>query len=272
MARDKLQHLEEIFNLLDKDVPSTSEVAELVATIIQVVKEAKEFLEKQAIENKKDLNSFVNRLAEQEVIKISEAIDNLKDKAEKVIKSINEKTKLDLDLITKNLYLELTKLRSLIPKKADFSEVYDKIKEVESKIVPVKDIEPAEVRDKLESLEKEERLKINAIHKLREELDELKKKIDSKIMPMGVSGSSGGGRIVKIYSLSSVLDGVTKTFALPAFWRVLNVHSTSFPNSAFEPITDYTTDGNLMKITFTSAIDASTILAAGQTLLIEYAE
>src|SRR3990167_6428327 len=136
---DKLSQLEEIVKILDKDVPSTSEVAELVATIIQVVKETKEFLEKQAIDNKKELNSFVNRVTEQEVQKIAEALDVLEKKAEKVIKSINEKTKLDLDLITKNLYLELAKLRNLIPKEADFTEVYDKIKEVESKIPTLPD-------------------------------------------------------------------------------------------------------------------------------------
>ena len=142
MSEEQLKKLEEIlkkieaYETLGGDVPTTKEVAELVATIIHVVRETKDFLENQAIENKQDLNNLVNRLTEQEVIKIAEALDVLEKKAEKVVKSINEKTKLDLDLITKNLYLELSKLRNLIPKEADFTEVYDKIKEVESKIVP----------------------------------------------------------------------------------------------------------------------------------------
>ena len=268
----KLQKLEEIIKIVERDVPSTSEVAELVATIIQVVKETKEFLEKQAIENKKDLNSFVNRATEQEVTKIAEALDVLEKKAEKVTKSINEKTKLDLDSITKNLYLELSKLRSLIPKEANFTEVYGKIKEVEGKIPKVPDEIGAEkVRDKLESLEGEERLKIKSIYKLREELDELKKKIDSKVMPMG-GGSSGGGRIVKTYDLSDSLNGVLKTFSLPAFWRVLVVHLASSPFSASRPTTDYTTDASAMTITFTAQIDAATQLATGQSCLIEYSE
>src|SRR3990167_7247526 len=130
-----LEKFEEIVKILDKDTASVSEVADLVATIIQVVKEAKEFLEKQAIDNKKDLNNFVNRLTEQEVQKIAEALDNLEKKAEKVVKSIKEKTALDLDSITRNLYQELKKLEDSIPEKADFAEIYDKIKEVESKIV-----------------------------------------------------------------------------------------------------------------------------------------
>ena len=104
-------------------------------------------------------------------------------------------------------------------------------------------------------------------------LDELEKEMKKqKGRNYVVGGSAGGGRIVKIYSLSSQLNGVLKTFSLPAFWRVLNVHSASFPYSAFEPTTDWTSDSAAMTITFTDAIDASTELAIGQTLLIEYAE
>ena len=125
-------------------------------------------------------------------------------------------------------------------------------------------------RDGLELLPDGEKLKIEATEGLREELDKMKTKKGGVVYVGG--GSSSGGHIVKVYSLSSQLNGVLKTFSLPAFWRVLNVHSTSFPNSAFEPTTDYTTDGSVMTITFTAQIDAPTVLAAGQTLLIEYAE
>ena len=127
-----------------------------------------------------------------------------------------------------------------------------------------------DIRNKLELLSDGEKLKIDAIEDLREELDKLKMKKGGTVYVGG--GSSSGGHIVKVYSLSSQLNGVLKTFSLPAFWRVLNVHSTSFPNSAFEPTTDYMVDGSAMTITFTAQIDASTTLAAEQTLLIEYAE
>src|SRR3990167_10111687 len=158
-----LEKFEEIVKILDKDTASVSEVAELVATIIQVVKETKEFIEKQATDNKKELNSFVNRLTEQEVQKIAEALDNLEKKAEKAYKSISDKTKSDLDSLTKNLYLELIKLKNLIPKEVDFSEVNRKIDEIEKKVPNIKEIEIQKIRDELENLEGDERLKVEAI-------------------------------------------------------------------------------------------------------------
>lgn len=155
-----------------------------------------------------------------------------------------------------------------------------KVEELDTKIneVPVIDtkkiakeavtlVQPTDIRDKLEEIKTEdEKLSIEAIKDLRKELDELKK--------------AGGGRTtviattrgaVKLYDLSDQLNGVLKTFSLPAFWRVIDVKSASFPH-AFRPTTDYTTDGSAMTITFTSQIDATTTLATGQTLLVEYAE
>lgn len=80
----------------------------------------------------------------------------------------------------------------------------------------------------------------------------------------------GTGSAVKVYDLSSQLDGVLKTFTIPNNLRVLAVHMSSFPFSSARPTTDYTTTSTT--ITFTSEIDASTQLAAGQSLLVEYVE
>lgn len=128
---------------------------------------------------------------------------------------------------------------------------------------------PEEIVDKLESLEGEARLNMKAIDGLLEELEELRK-LKGKVI-MGGGGSSNGGHIVKAHDLSASLDGVTTTFSLPAFWRVISVHLSSTPNILRET-TDYTVDGTLMQITFTSAIDVSTSLSAGQSLIIIYSE
>lgn len=86
-----------------------------------------------------------------------------------------------------------------------------------------------------------------------------------------IGGAIGGGHTAKVHDLTDSLNGVTKTFALPAFWRVLNVYSTSSP-VIFRPIVDYTTDASAMTITFTSEINESTTLSSGQTLLVLYSE
>ena len=128
---------------------------------------------------------------------------------------------------------------------------------------------PQQVRDKLEVLNGNERLSIAAINNLREELDDLKKRLGRAGGTVFVGGSTRGA--VKLYDISSQLNGILKTFPLPTFWRVSDVSSSSFPH-AFRPTVDYTTDASAMTITFTSQIDAATTLATGQTVLIEYAE
>lgn len=127
---------------------------------------------------------------------------------------------------------------------------------------------PEEIRNKLESLEDDEKLPIKAIKDLQEELDKLRKQKGNIIY---AGGSTGGGKIVKSYDLSSLLNGVLKTFSLPAFYRVISVHTSSFPNT-LRATTDYTTNASAMTITFTSEIDAGTVLAGGQTVTVVYSE
>lgn len=130
----------------------------------------------------------------------------------------------------------------------------------------------APIRDSLELLPDGEKLKIEAIEKLREELDELKKLIQQKNATTYVGGGSGsGGRICKSYDLSPYLDGVTKVFSLPAMWRINSVDGSSFPN-AFRRTTDWVHDPSASTITFTSEINEATTLATGQTVIINYAE
>ena len=245
MDEIKLKKLEAIMAAMDIDTPSTQEVADLVATIISFVREAKEHLESQAIENKKELNNLVNRLTEQEVQKIGEALDNLEKKAEKVIKSINEKTQIDLDLITKNLYLELKKLEDSIPQKADFTEIYGKIKEVESKIVPFI-LKAEEVRDSLETLKENERLDISAI----KGVEKLEEKIKS--IELRPSGIGGGARGFQLY-----VDGTKRgQVSMANFIAGTNVTLTYAAAFGRNDITiSATGGGSLSVLTVTGTVD-----------------
>lgn len=127
--------------------------------------------------------------------------------------------------------------------------------------------EPIDIVDKLESLPERDKLAIEAIKGLRKELDDVKKSASKTVYTGG--GTSRGQ--VKAYDISASLNGVLKTFALPAFWRIISIQSSSFPN-AFRETIDWTQDASAMTITFTSAIDATTTLATGQTIIIIYAE
>jgi len=125
------------------------------------------------------------------------------------------------------------------------------------------------IRDGLELLKGNNRLDYTAI----KGLEELIKELISKIKPTSYIGglSSGGGRIVKSYDLSGSLNGVSKTFTLPSFWRVISILPSSYPNSLRETI-DWTSNASAMSITFTDEIEASTTLASGQTLIVIYSE
>jgi len=120
---------------------------------------------------------------------------------------------------------------------------------------------------KLESLEDDERLDVKAIKGIEELVKRLEKKIDGKVIYVG----GGDRKHSKQYDLSPYLTGVLKTFSLPAFWEVTGVVCSSFPN-ALRPIIDYTTDAGLSQIVFTSAIDAGSTLAAGQTVIVFFDE
>jgi len=77
----------------------------------------------------------------------------------------------------------------------------------------------------------------------------------------------GTGNPLYATDLSASLDGSTKTFPLPVNTRVVSVHSSSTP-FVFRETTDYTVSGTTL--TFTSGVDAPSMLASGQSLIVLY--
>lgn len=80
------------------------------------------------------------------------------------------------------------------------------------------------------------------------------------------SGGIAGRDLFKDIDISASLDGSTKTFNIPAVWNILTVNLSSFPYGALRKGIDFTWTPST--ITFTSAIDAATQLAAGQTCIL----
>lgn len=85
-------------------------------------------------------------------------------------------------------------------------------------------------------------------------------------MMLNYGGHGGNG--VFYYDLSPYLDGVTKVFTIPSNTKILQVTSSSAP-VVFRPIVDYTGSGSVT-LTFDAAIDASAMLASGQTITLLY--
>lgn len=139
-----------------------------------------------------------------------------------------------------------------------------------AKIPPVKELEPETpegIRDKLETLVDEERLDVSAIKGLLERLEKIEKMKSNS----GQSGGTGNPRnTIQAYDLSASLDGVTATFSLPAFSKVWQVALSS--NPVLRPTVDYTINGSLFTVTFTSEIDPATKLTSGQSCIVYYSE
>lgn len=123
---------------------------------------------------------------------------------------------------------------------------------------------PLEIAIKLNTLT--EKVEVSVIKGLSRQLETLAKAVRAK--PQTTVKKGGGGNIVQYYDLSALLDGSTKTFALPTHRKVIQVVSSSTP-FVFRPVVDYSRTRT--SITFDALIDAPSMLASGQSLVVIYA-
>ncbi len=119
---------------------------------------------------------------------------------------------------------------------------------------------PTEIIEKINK-EKGTRIRKDKV----EGFDELEKL--ARTAQANISVFHNSGSFVYDYDLSSLLDGVTKTFTLPVNAKVIAVMGSSAP-VIYRRTVDFTTTAST--ITFTSQVDASTTLSAGQTVVILY--
>ena len=118
------------------------------------------------------------------------------------------------------------------------------------------------IRDSLELLQDDDKLDISAIKGIEKELKTIKKDIKNKsnnIIPPSARD------FFDDIDLSLQLDGVTKTFQIKAVWNILSVSMSSRPNVLRKNV-DFTYTPT--SIEFTDEINASTSLAAGQTVVL----
>ena len=270
-ATDNIKNLQMLLDTLSADHLGKEEFTKSFKAIIDFVKK----IDSRNADEFKQIRQILSDLAQ----KVQEENTSLTQDLKGQVDSVFVGKKLD-EMSSKN-DMSMSEMKGMIKTMMDemMAKMHAKMIGIKDGHTPVKgkdffdgkdgrEIEPEEVRNKLESIKVEdEKLDIDAIGYLRKELDKLDKRVSSKFM-----GGGGGGRIVKVYDASSQLNGVLKTFTLPAFWRVLHVELTSFPYGACRPDIDFTSDASAMTITFTAQIDASTQLAAGQSLIVEYSE
>lgn len=123
------------------------------------------------------------------------------------------------------------------------------------------------IRDALELLKGEEKLRMEAILGLVEKFQEIEKKIeDVKTAVLSRGGVSTGGlyNTVRVEDLSPQCDGVKKIFEVPRHRRVVGLRSTQFP-IIYRYGIDFVTSNKQLTLT-----DEVSAVEEGQTLIFEY--
>ena len=244
LNNEKLETIESLNSFLKKatgQYPNKEEVAEVIEAVLKVVAELKDILLQKVETSSSEL---------------TEKVERVEERMKAIHAKMEKKTTNEIDIVVRKVYETIEEVKDLIPPSTDLSSLESKVVDIEKKIPTIPDeITPEIVKNKLESLEGEDRLDKSSIKGLDEEL----KRLDSK-----PTGSRGGARkitYVKRYNLTSQLNGVLKTFTLPADTiEVIGVWGTEFPIN-FNPGTDWTFSGRTL--TLTSEVSAP---QTGQTL------
>lgn len=262
MQDKNIQTLEKLVDLIDtqKSVEQITEVFRLFIEVAESIKTGNEKYREEMMDMCHKKMSEMKDMVLSHEMYMDEMKANLHKLLMDEVASLKKTQKDDQNY----LFDKITKVKEDVSKETErIDKRIDDLPEPE----PPKEITPNEILNKVQSLDEGDRWDIKDVNGLEKELE--------KIRRMKVQGGFGGGNglamknAVLVYDLSSSLNGVLKTFSLPAFWRVLTVDLSSFPN-ALRPTTDYTVDSSAMTITFTSQIEASTSLATGQTCIITY--
>ena len=254
MATEK--QLGKRFTEMLDETATKQEVAEMVNALIEFVKKFKAEIQQNVAQHMDGMSNEVKG-----------AFGTLKQTEERLSKSVNENkeiTKSEARTITRLLQQEIKRIEDMIPDPTDLSPLEERIeaksKELEAKIPSLpEEISPTKTRDKLESLQGDERLDKSAI----KGLDELEKTITSKI-PTHIQTPAKAYRI-RLADCSSQCDGANKTFNVGGtHFGIIGVFSTQDPQ-VYLPIVDYTETAT--GFTLTGAVSAP---ATGQSLIAQF--
>lgn len=246
MNDKQLQKMESILKMLDNQA-SFDELVKIVASVVATFKAMRDEIDK----NQQFLDSLAGRLDKA----VSKRLSELKDG--------HTPSKQEL----------MSLITPLIPdvkdgKDADETKI---VADVLAKVPKQEKVTGDGVIDAINSRETTRDIRKERVEGL-SDLISLVQKLETSLTHVNsrVVGSSGRN-LVKALNLNDYgpLDGVTKTFNIPAVYRIISVHASSFPGAFVENI-DFTWTPT--SITFTDEIDASATLAAGQTVTILYVE
>lgn len=245
-------YFQTLFSQMDEMLESAVTQEEMVAAVKAILDTVK------AMEGR--ISQSVAKTKDSSDVSITTLRSELRELEARLSRSIGETRTVGGQTLAQavdELRKEMLEVQAAIPELPDYSDRFDAIEKKIPTLPPEKLGE--DYRNALEALPVGDKLAIEAIEGLREELDKVRK-----------GGQVGGGGVTsrdvfKDYDLSPYLDGVSKTFNIPAVWNIISVDTSSFPHALRKNV-DYTYTSQT--ITFTDEIDAATVLATGQTVIL----
>lgn len=181
-----------------------------------------------------------------------------------VIDETRQTSKQDVRDLANELRAEVAYVESLIPAVPDLAPLEAQIKQALAELaaqIPKlpEELSATGMRDKLESLQGNERLDRTAIKGLDEALSEVKTLASNRVQ------TPAKAFMIHKVDLSAACDGNTKTFSVGgSHFGIMGVYSTEFP-IIYRPVIDYTETAT--GFTLTAAVSAP---AAGQTLIAQF--
>lgn len=264
MSTKQEKFLQDLQKSLEGGAVQPDEFIEVVDVILEVIKDIKAEVDISVSKNSKSIDDGLKNLSRYCAEIAAELQDVKKNNGGKDIASLKATCEL--------LRNELGRIEGKIPDVADLGPLERKIEisiaELEKKIPNLPDeVSGERIVAKINDLPIDDPdLLIDAEHirGLDKAISKQIKNSGSGMVPMG--GGIVGRDIIQDVDISSQLDGVTKTFNIPAVWRIITVDLSSFPYGSCRKTIDYTYTTS--SITFTSQIDAATQLSSGQSCIL----
>ncbi len=230
--KEKVEQFTEVWNAINKDYASRSEMEASIARLVDFLKTHTQTINK-ALAN-------TTEQAERDYRRAQTALDRLSDSLRSELRSLP--TTSDLTELERRLEREIGSIRTLIPTLPDLAPLFDRIEEVYQAIPTLPEpLVGEDFRNALEALPDGEKLAIEAIQDLREELDELRK-------VRSAPGGGGGNLDVSHWPRHEEfsMDGVATTITLIQAPGANGnaIFACRYQGQVLDKDTHYTVDGN----------------------------
>lgn len=254
-----LKQMRETYNTFNRGYATSAMLMKMAERIAKIVRDEMTRIRESIGAVEKDLGKRIDKLAQSAKTQgtvLAEDLKSIRADAKAAVKSVSAALKRANDAHARLDKIDIPSLQPLV----------EELESLREALPP--QLTADWVRNLLEMLQGDERLEMSAINGLEEKLKELRTIAERKSPPQAqqpIMAGAIGRSLFRDIDLSAQLDGVTKTFQLPAIWNILSVSLSSFPNALRKNV-DFTYTNR--SITFTSEINAATSLAAGQTCVL----